>query len=281
MPVVLGLVSAVVWGTADFLGGASARRSPATAVVLGSQLTGLLLATPFVVVGIGTEVVGRDGLLGAVAGVVGGSALILFYRGLALGRMGMVAPLSALVTAGLPVAWGVVAQRDRPGGVAVAGIVVALVAVVLVTREPSDAGDRTAASRRGALLGAASGVGFGVVFICFSEVDAASGLWPVFMARVAWVPLLAVALSVGGRGLLPAAPDRAAVVSAGMLDFGANTAFVFAAHRGLTSVVAPVASLYPAATVLLARFVLDERLQRHQVAGLLLALVGLVLLGVA
>ena len=127
-------------------------------------------------------------------------------------------------------------------------------------------------------LGAGAGVGFGVVFILLAESSSGSGMWPVFIARCASVPVLAVAAIVLGRSPRMARAAIAPVAGAGLCDVGANALVVLAVRRGLLSLVAPVASLYPATTVVLARFVLHERIGRQRAGGLALGLVGLALI---
>jgi drug/metabolite transporter (DMT)-like permease len=127
-------------------------------------------------------------------------------------------------------------------------------------------------------FGIGAGVGFGVVFILFSESSAGSGMWPVLAARASSVPALLVGLLALRRSLLPRRRDATAVASAGVLDLSANALILLAVRRGLISLVAPVAALYPAATVLLARVVVGEKLGRTRLGGLALALTGLVLI---
>ena len=282
MPVVLGFLAAAFWGAADFLGGWASKRALAASVVVVSGGSGLVLALLLVALD-PADPSRRDLLLGLGAGVVGTTGVILLFAGLAVARMGLVAPVSALVAAVLPVGWGV-ARGERPSALAISGIVLAIMAVVLITREPARAeGDvplDDTAARKGLLYGALAGIGFGFIFIFFAEVDASSGMWPLVSARAVTVPLLALGLAITGRTVVPRGGGTfKAAVGSGVLDLTANAFFVVAAQEGLTSVVSPVASLYPAGTVLLAGIVLGERLQRHQLAGVGLALVGLVLLG--
>jgi drug/metabolite transporter (DMT)-like permease len=214
-----------------------------------------------------------------VAGVVGIMALGLLFRGLALGRMSVVAPLSAIGGGVLPVAWGLI-RGERPSALALAGVGLALVAVVIVGRGAEHDPARAVSPRWELMLGGGAGLGFGVVFILLSEAATASGsgMWPVFIARCASVPILAaVGFALGGFSRVERS-DIAAVAGAGLFDVGANALILLAVRRGLVSLVAPVASLYPAMTVVLARFVLQERIGRQRLAGLGLGLVGLALI---
>jgi drug/metabolite transporter (DMT)-like permease len=275
MAVVLGLAAALVYGAADFAGGIASKRTPAFAVVVWSQLAGLVVlavALPL----IGTPVPSsRDLALGAVAGVAGGTGVAFLYRGLAIGRMAVVAPITAVGAACLPVAVGL-ATGERPGLLALGGVVIALVAVVAVSAAP----DGTRASGRPGLAeGVVAGLAFGCFFIVLSAIDEAAGMWPLLPARTS-------ILVIGAAAALTRTPLRVArehapmVALAGVLDMGANVLYLLAAQTGLLSLVAVLVSLYPASTVLLARLVLGERLARLQVAGVALAITGAGLIAV-
>jgi len=201
----------------------------------------------------------------------------LLFRGLALGRMSIVAPLSAIGGGVLPVVWGLL-RGERPSALALAGVGVALVAAAIVGRGAESDPAVTISPRLELALGAGAGVGFGVVFILLAESSSGSGMWPVFIARCASVPVLAVAAVVLGHSPRMARADIAPVAGAGLCDVGANALVVLAVRCGLLSLVAPVASLYPATTVVLARFVLHERIGRQRAGGLALGLVGLALI---
>lgn len=277
---VLGLAVAVVYGSADFLGGLATRRNPTFAVVALSQAWGLVvLGAASAVAASDPTVAPRDLALGGAAGVVGLLGVALLYQALAAGSMGVVAPVTAVGAAVLPLGWGL-ASGERPAPVSLVGVVVALVAVALVAGgRPTGAGlPAGEQSRRHLGLAAGAGTAFGVLFILLAGTGAGAGLSPLVAARVASLTLLAVT-AVAIRPQLRLAPGSGATVAgAGLLDMGANVLFLLAARRGLLSLVAVLASLYPAATSVLARAVLGERLGRVQVAGLGLALVGLVLI---
>ncbi len=132
--------------------------------------------------------------------------------------------------------------------------------------------------RRAALLGAGAGLGFGLFFVAISRTAPDSGLWPLVGARVSTIALVALAAAFGGRTLRPSQGSFGAVLATGALDMGANIAFLLATRSGMLSVSAAVAALYPGPTVLLARFVLRERLTPLRIAGLLLALAGVALI---
>lgn len=272
--VLLALASAVSWGASDFLGGLTERRAAGTSVAFASQLVGLvaLLATAPLVAG---SAGAGDLAWGAAAGVGGSVGVALLYHGLAVGLMSVVAPLTAVGAASLPVVFGLL-TGERPGPAPLTGVVLALVAVAVLCASPGPDGPPPDAPaepaspgrhRAGLVAGLLSGAGFGVFFICLGRTADGAGLWPLVAARVSSVTLLAViGLSIG-RALVPRGV-ASGVVAVGLLDVTANVCYLLATRRGLLSVVALLASLYPAATVLMARLVLRERLSRVQAAGL-------------
>jgi drug/metabolite transporter (DMT)-like permease len=279
MAILLGLVVAVVYGAADFFGGFASRRSTVGSVTFLTQLSGLVLAAVFVVAFRNGLPPAHDIALSVGYGLAAPVALSLLYRGLATGRMGLVAPLSAVGGAVIPVAWGL-ARGERPSAVALAGVVLAVVAVVLIAGVADHEHGTRGPKAHAVALGLGAGVGFGVALVCFSELSTDSGLWPVFIARATAVAVVAAVL-VGRRAtLVPSRADVRIVAVGGVLDVSAAALLVIALRKGLVTLVAPVASLYPATTVLLAWRVLREPIGRGRVAGLLVALVALLLISV-
>ncbi|HKF92212.1 MAG TPA: EamA family transporter [Acidimicrobiia bacterium] len=277
MEIALGALVALAYGSGDFLGGISAKGLPTVAVLLVSQSFGLAAAVVLVVALRDAPPAAHIFVLSAAAGVVAVMALGLLFRGLAVGRMSIVAPLSAIGGGVLPVAWGLL-RGERPSALALAGVGVALVAAAIVGRGAEHDPAPAISPRLELALGAGAGVGFGVVFILLAESSSGSGMWPVVIARCASVPVLAVAAVVLGSSPRMARAEIAPVAGAGLFDVGANALVVLAVRRGLLSLVAPVASLYPATTVVLARLVLHERVGRQRAGGLALGLVGLALI---
>jgi drug/metabolite transporter (DMT)-like permease len=277
MEIALGALVALAYGTGDFLGGITAKRLSTVTVLLVSQAFGLAGALLLVVALRDGPPEARVFVLSAAAGVVGIFALGLLFHGLAVGRMSIVAPLSAIGGGVLPVAWGLL-QGERPSALALAGVVLALAAAAVVGRGAEHDPAPAVSPRMEIALGAGAGIGFGVVFILLAESASGSGMWPVFIARGASVTLLAAAAVVLGRSPRIARADIAPLAGAGLFDVAANALVLLAVRRGLLSIVAPVASLYPATTVVLARVVLRERIGRQRVAGLAVGLVGLVLI---
>jgi len=275
---VLALLSAVAYGAGDFLGGMAARRLPPAAVVLRGNavgLVGLVLAVPLVG---DAELLGRDAAIGAAGGIVGGIGLLLLYRGLARGTMSVVAPITAVLSAVVPVLWGL-ATGERPAAVALVGVPLALVAIALLAREPVDDDDRTTGLSRADLLTAlGAGLGFGLFFVSLDATSDDAGLWPVVFGRTASVVLFAlVAVTTASARAAGRSVPMALVVGCGLLDAGANALFLLATQRGLLTLVAVLGALYPASTLLLARVVLGERLARPQLGGVVLAGVAVVL----
>jgi drug/metabolite transporter (DMT)-like permease len=275
--VFLGLLVALSYGAGDFLGGLSARQIAPLVVVQRSQLVGLGLLVVLVAVVPGQDPIAADLARGAAAGAIGAVGVGLLYRGLAVGAMAIVAPITAVGAAVLPVAWGL-SSGERPGGLALTGVGLALVAVALISSaaDPGVAGG----SSRGREVGLAlvAGAAFGGVFVCLGNTSADSGMWPVFAARVASVGLASLVLLARRQRAVVPPGSRLVVAATGALDVTANAMFLLAARSGLLSLAAVVSSLYPAGTVVLARVVLHERITTRQQGGLALALTGVVLI---
>jgi drug/metabolite transporter (DMT)-like permease len=213
------------------------------------------------------------GLAAGMAGLLGLSA---FYRGLAVGTMSIVAPIAA-TGAVVPVVVGLVADGERPGAAQVAGLAFALVGVVLAAREPERAGAAARSGRAALGLALVAAAGFGVTLVALERSTAAAGVpWAMLIARGLEIVVLIAAACV----LRPAPPSGArawrALVVVGLFDVSANALFAVATTQGLLSIVSVLASLYPAATVLLARTMLHERVSRTQEAGVLVILAGVV-----
>ncbi len=275
MTIVLALASALVYGTGDFLGGLASRRVAAVVVTFVSQCAGLatlLLVLPFAH---GDGLVQSDLAWGAAGGLAGAVALVAFYWALAAGTMSVVAPLTAVVSAVVPVVTGL-ALGERPSTWALVGVVLALPAIALIARE--NAGAHRRATRRVLVAALIAGAGFGFFFVALARTSGDTGMWPLVGARVASVSLLAVVLAVTGRRPSVVPEARVTVLAAGVFDTTANALYLAAASRGLLSLVAVIAALYPASTVVLARVVLGERVERWQLGGFALAAlaVGLV-----
>ncbi|HEX4904597.1 MAG TPA: DMT family transporter [Acidimicrobiales bacterium] len=270
MAVVLGLLVAVTYGVGDFFGGFASKRNTPTVVVALSQAFGLLIMVLLVVLD-GRGPVWEDVGFGAAAGSVGLIGVILLYRGLANGTMSVVAPITAVGAGVVPFAWGLL-TGERPTAVALLGVGAALAAVALVSA--ADAVEDRTATRSDVLLALGAGTAFGCVFILLGETGEDSGMWPVLGARVASVSLVVTALVVTRGVARPAPGSLPSIAAAGALDAGANALYLLASREGLLSLVSVLSSLYPAATIVLARVVLHERMNTKQLAGIALALTG-------
>ncbi len=261
----------MTWGAGDFMGGLATRRSrSAIPVVIGSQLVGLLLVVILLLFA-GGELFRRDVGWAAAAAISGSGGLLLLYRGLATGTMTVVAPVSAVLAAIVPLCWGL-ATGERPSVLSWFGVVIALVAVALV----SGAGR---GFRVGPALGKAfgAGIGFGVFFILIANTSSAE-LWVIALARTTSILVIGCYGLVVGTSMRLPVETRWLVVGSGLGDAAGNVLFLLAERRGLLALVAVITSLYPAGTVLLARLFLREQLSRTQLIGLGLAALGIALI---
>ncbi len=267
----------MAYGAGDFVGGLAARRAPVLTVTAVAQVAGLVVLVPAAVLVAGQMTTGAF-VIGALAGLAGTSGLLLYLRGLAVGPMGLVAPLSSVVGAGLPLLAGVLGG-ERPGPVAWLALTVALVAIVLASA--GSRGDATAGA--GLAYGLGAGVGFGLFFVGIAATPEDAGLWPLVVGRAVSLTLLAALALVWGRQRLDPTGRRAVLglmVACGLLDTAANVLFLLATRTGALSVSGVLVSLYPVVVVLLARFVLRERLTGLQLTGVGLALTASALLAV-
>lgn len=288
MYLLLAIAAAAGFGTADFLGGLASRRASTVSVIVVSQSVGIamvLLAASLVSSPPDLPAFGWGGAAGLAYGV----GLLLLYRGLAVGRMSVVAPITAVCALTFPVVFGLV-LGEHPGKWALVGIVFAVLAIGLVSREasssdspPGDTAGQGAHSggvsgRAVVLTAIASGVGFAFFFICFSRTTSSAGLWPLVASRVVTIGGF-VAVGLGTRQSFRI-PRGAMYIAAagGLVDVCANTCYVLSVRSGMISLAATLTSLYPVTTVLLARLVLRERIGWLQATGLGCALAAVVLI---
>lgn len=281
LPLLLGLASGLCWGVADFFGGLQARRRPSLAVALWSQLGGGLALGVVLLLAVGPPQ-GTAGIAwGAVAGAFGGGALTLFYRGLAVGMMSIVAPVSACGAA-VPVALSFLLGQ-APSPPALAGMAAAMLGVVLVSL-PSEPGANPAGRPGLALLlalGAATGFGLFFVFLDRGSAEGTHPLWIVGGARVGSLVTLGLIALAGRRPVPWPGAAFGPIGLIGVADTTANVLFTYATVAGNLGVVAVLGSLYPLATVALASLLLRERLARRQAIGVALALGGVALIAAA
>jgi len=274
--VLLALASAVVYGWSDFLGGLASRRASVFGVVALSQLAGwvaLLALLPW----LGGPATAADLGWGAVAGLLGATGLVIFFRALSGGVMSVVAPVTAVTAAAVPVLAGLLGG-NRISPWAWAGILLALVAVVLVSAE-GGLGQLRAARPASLTAPLIAGTAFGFFFVLLDRTSSGSGLTPLVTARLASVLLVVVVALSGrqsvrvGRAVLPL------VLCSGVGDMTANALFLLATQQdGPLAITGVLASLYPVSTVVLAQVVLRERLVGAQLAGLGVAVTAVVLI---
>ena len=277
----LALGSAVLYGSADFFGGLTARRANTIATVFVSQFVGLVLllvVLPFLPA---ATVSSGDWTWGFVAGLSGGIGVALLYRALAVGAMAVVAPTTAVIAAMIPVLFAF-ALGERLRLLTWSGVALALVAIGLVSRpaseDPKPGGPKSSAFPPGFGLALLSGIAVGIFFLSLARTTTAAGMWPLVAARIATLVLFGAIALVTRRTLLMSRTAAATAVTGGALDMAANALYMTAARIGPLSIVVTLASLYPASTVLLARVVLGERLGAIQVGGIVCALAAVLII---
>jgi len=316
MVTVFALAAALLYGSADFLGGAATRRAHVLSVLMVSATAGMAVVLVAALLGGGPPRAAGIGW-GICAGLAGGVGFMFFYTGLAAGPMSVVAPLSALVSTVLPVAVAL-AEGERLGPRVYAGALLCLVAIITVSTggqappDPSAAGvprprdraarprdraarprDRAARTRPGSTMsrraargigyGIASGAAFGMFYLFIRNGGESGALWPVAVARIAGTLIVGIAAAGTRTGPVRWQPDARlflAALGAGVLDASANVCYVLATRAGLFGLAIVLTSLYPGVTVLLARFLLGERMWWAQRAGLALAAAGVLLVTV-
>ena len=268
------LSAALSWGAGDFTGGLASRRVGAFPTVVVSYVAGLLVLAA-VALGRGEPLPAPIDLWwGMVAGLAGVMGLGFLLRGFAEGRMGVVAPVSAVLSTSLPVAFAALTE-GMPGGLQLVGFAVALAGLWLLSR-PESVGGRP----RGLGVALLAGLGFGGFYVIVSQVGANAVFWPLAGARLAALAALVPLALARRRPLVPRSAPLGLIALAGMLDAGGNLFFLLATQSGRLDVAAVLASLYPAITAVLAWLIAGERLTRWQVAGAGAALVAIVLITV-
>jgi len=271
--IIFGMSSAVTWGAADFCGGLATRRSEVFAVLFVSQLIGALLLVIPVWVWQEPLPSRSDLLWGAAGGACGIVGITAFYIGLAAGRMGVVAPVAAVVTAGLPVLVGTYLE-GLPPAVKFGGFALGLMSIWLVSRNGHGGSVRFTEL----VLPVLAGLSFGGFFIFLDRAADTAVLWPLIAARATSLALVVIVGTSMGKSILPARERLPLIALTGLLDTGGNILYVLAARAGRLDIAAVLASLYPAATVMLARAVLKEAIGRWQWVGILAALIAVILI---
>jgi drug/metabolite transporter (DMT)-like permease len=273
--ILLALAASLSWGVADFGAGVGSRRLSIPIVIAASQAAGLVFIA-LVVAAFRPDVpTGAQLAWGALAGAIGIFGLTAFYRALAIGAMGIVGPLSA-TAAVVPLAYGL-ARGERPSTLQLAGVGLAVVGVIAasIERHVDIHGRRIGAGVGFALLAA---LGFGCSLIALSKAAAGGALWAPLSMRAVGVPLIVTAVLVLRSPTEGLRSSWSLLIGVGVCDTAANMLFGLASTRGLLSVVSVLASLYPVVLVALARVLLHERIGKHQLAGVAVALGGVALI---
>lgn len=273
--VALALAASLSWGIADFGGGIGARRVQIVWVLVVSQAAGLALVGLLALATLPQPPSGRELAWGVFGGAMGAVGLGSFYRALAVGTMGIVGPISA-TGAIVPLAYGL-ARGEHPSVLQGVGIVAAVGGVVAASLEPLPEGTgRKLATGVGLALLAA--LGFGASILGLNRVSQAGVVWGTLTLRLTVVPLVCLAALLLRPSSARLRASLPILVAAGLFDTGANLLYGASARHGLISVVSVLGSLYPVVLVVLARFVLAERIARPQLAGVALALAGVALI---
>ena len=272
MTAIFAIISSLCYGCADFTGGLATRRSPIFAVTIVSQAAGLLTVLALLPVMGGLDSFADVLVWGMTAGIFGAAGVSILYHGLATGYAAIVSPLSALTGAIIPVLFGLL-LGERPTSMDWVGISLAVPAVLLLSMEDGSPSDHVARSVRWGLI---SGLGFAGFFILISRCGAHSGVAPLVAARMGGLPVLLAIALIRRQRLVPVRGTRLAVLGAGVLDMAANVFFLLAARSGLLIIATTIVALYPAPTVLLQRIVVGEKMSALRLAGLVLAVLGVV-----
>ena len=273
MAILLALAAAVVYGVSDYAGGRASRRASPLVVSLVAEMSILVILLAVVPATSTSTPGGEDLAWGAAAGAAGTVGIIALYHALANGAMTVVAPITGVVSAVVPVGVGL-ALGERPSVVALVGVSMAIVSVALIGGLIGVPHVRTPASL--VMVALLSGASFGLLFVFYDQPGGDSGMWPLLAARFASTPILVVAyLATRPHGRI----DRKTALVAmlvGILGTSANLFYLLAARRGLLTIVAVVVAMYPASTVLLATVLDGERMRRPQQVGLAIAALALV-----
>ena len=277
--VALAVLSGLIWGVGDFAGGKATQRAAVLSVVWLSKLASLPLLAIYLAA-MYVPMTPTSLAWGGLAGVAGLVGLVLFYRALSAGAMTIVAPVTGVTSAAIPVVVGLVGG-ERPAGFQLLGVGCALLAIALVSIAPRPPGPRALVSWRLVAAALGAGISFALFFILIDVAgDAAggsAGLWPIAGSQLSSLIIGGLLLMLGRPGGLPRGAALRWTMVAGPCDMTANALFLLSTRGGDLSIVAPLAALYPVTTVILALIIDHERLRGVQVAGLAFAVAALVL----
>jgi len=269
----MSLAAATCWGVADFLGANASKRTSVTGVVAAMYGTGLVILMS-IAVATREKIPPWTALgWGALAGVIGAVGLVALYGALSVGKMGINAPVAAVIGAALPIFVGIFSE-GLPRIVQISGFLLALIALWLLAR-PGEAGEGTP---KGLGLAIIAGVFTGLFLVVIRLASATAVFWPIATARVTSTGTLLLIGAFGSRPWLPSRRVLPIIISAGALDAFGNVFFIAAAQRGRLDIAAVLSSLYPAVTIALAALFLRERMTRLQTVGIAAALVAIPLI---
>ncbi|WP_234808088.1 EamA family transporter [Mycolicibacillus trivialis] len=275
----LALASATSFGISDFVGGIAARQVAALRVVLISTPVAMVLLG-LAALGAGGPITAEAAVWGALGGITQALGIWWFYAALGAGPIAVVSPLSAVIDAAVPIGVSVVIG-ERPDTIATIGITLALLAVVMISREATDEDVRPHRfTAKVAWLTVGSGLALGLNFVFIDQTPGESRLWPLVFARAAAAVMVVAVAAVSGNLRVPTGTPLRLAFLAGALDTGANITMLLALHLALLSLASVLISLYPAVTVVLAIVVLRERVHRWQVAGMVLAVIAVTMITV-
>ena len=277
MAALLALIASLTWGVADYMGGIASRKASPTQVLVVAYPSGAVIITLMAFLAVPGEFSSDAALWGVLAGSIGALAVALLYIALSRGPMGVVSPITAVMSGAVPTAVGLL-NGERLTLLGITGIALAALAVILVSREK---GEHVKVAPSTILISIASGSAIGLYLSALSLAPEESGIWAATVGR--WTSSILVAVVVFAvikNFTRNGFPWMLAIVS-GFLDATANAVFQLASQRGLLSIVAVLGSLYPATTALLARFLIQKRLSRIQIVGVLLAFLAAALLALA
>jgi drug/metabolite transporter (DMT)-like permease len=278
VPNLLAGLASVLWGTADFLGGFAATGWRAERVALISQAVGSVLLLTLAPILTGSLAPAGDLAWGAAAGVTGAFGAVLLYRSLAIGPMNVAAPTIAVVAAIVPAAVGLL-QGERPSGLVLVGVALAVAAVALVGGTGSPGPTEPRATGHVIVLSALAGAGLGLANVCFAQTAPGSGLWPVVATKLVALVAIGTFTAMWIRGSrAPSGRNVRYSLATGVVDAGATASLSIALQRGSLVAVSVLGSLFPAVTVVLARWILHERMVPAQAVGIALALVAIAMI---
>jgi drug/metabolite transporter (DMT)-like permease len=278
MALLLAGLSALLYGIADFSGGFASRKNQVFSVLILSQCIGITIT----LITIATQGHGLphlvDAVWGILAGVTGVLGLYMLYKGIAKSIVAIVSPASAVVGAFISVVFALV-KGERPSDIAIIGSIICFPAIILLTREGTLEIAEKALIKVALIYGVISGLGFGIFFISLSRCNSSSGVWPLLIAKLVAITITSTIMVVTKQPFRIERNAFALALIAGIADMGANILFMMASQLGMLSLVVIITSLFPAPTVILARIFLKQKIPMVRIIGIILALIGVGLIG--